>query len=170
MTETKTFNRHTACAFTGRRPQSLPWGYDETGPGARGFAACLQNEINKAYADGYRTFLCGMAQGIDLMACELTIQLQLSDIKIIAALPGKNQTRSWPFNAVKRYENCLSHCHDIYYAAELCSSESYHRRNRWMVDNASRLIAVWEGNPTGGAGRTAQYAAKQGVEVVRLWP
>jgi uncharacterized phage-like protein YoqJ len=166
-------HRAITCAFTGRRPPSLPWRYDDEHSAARAFARELRAVIKRSYDDGFRVFLCGMAQGIDLLACEQTIILHesgFSDMQIIAAIPGHDQTKNWPRSLIKRYEVCLERCHGRKVLSQFCSAESYHMRNRWMVDNADRLIAVWEGNPNGGTGRTVAYAQKQGVEVVRLWP
>ena len=39
------------------------------------------------------------------------------------------------------------------------------RRNRYMVDHASRLIAVFDGQE-GGTRRTVEYALRSGLEVV----
>ena len=43
------------------------------------------------------------------------------------------------------------------------------RRNRYMVDHANRVIAVYNGNPKGsGTLRTLNYALNEGVPVVLL--
>ncbi len=165
--------RAVACAFTGRRPQSLPWGYDDSHPDAVAFAARLRSAIEQAYRDGYRNFICGMAQGIDLLACEQAIALKQStcpDIVLVAAVPGKDQTKHWSPAQIDRYDACLEHCDVRRIMAQFSDTQSYHMRNRWMVDHASRLIAVWEGLPTGGTGRTVAYANKNGLDIIALWP
>ena len=164
--------KSTTCAFTGRRPQSLPWGYDDGHPDARAFAKRISTEIEKSYKEGYRNFICGMAQGVDLLACEQAILLKKTtcpDLVLIAAVPGKDQTRGWPSEQIERYNTCLKHCDVRRILSQFCNTETYHYRNRWMVDNASRLIAVWEGDPSGGTGRTVTYAESKGVDVVPLW-
>ncbi len=42
---------------------------------------------------------------------------------------------------------------------------AYHRRNRWMVDRATRLIAFWNGRTRSGTGATVAYARRVGVPV-----
>jgi uncharacterized phage-like protein YoqJ len=39
-----------------------------------------------------------------------------------------------------------------------------HKRNRYMVDQADYIIAVWNGKPS-GTGKTVQYAQQQGKPV-----
>lgn len=39
-----------------------------------------------------------------------------------------------------------------------------HKRNRYMVDQADYIIAVWNGKPS-GTGKTLQYAQQQGKPV-----
>jgi uncharacterized phage-like protein YoqJ len=166
-------HRDVTCAFTGRRPQSLPWRYDDGHPDARAFARKLRAVIRQSYDDGFRIFLCGMAQGIDLLACEQTLILQesgCSDIQVIAAIPGHDQTKNWPLSQIERYNACLNRCHNRRVLSPFCSAESYHLRNRWMVDSARLLIAVWEGDPCGGTGRTVVYAQRQGLDIIQLWP
>ena len=42
------------------------------------------------------------------------------------------------------------------------------RRNRYMVDRSSLLIAVYDGQPQGGTLNTLTYAMGQGIETVIL--
>ena len=43
----------------------------------------------------------------------------------------------------------------------------FHQRNRYMVDKADCVIAVWDGTP-GGTGYTVAYAREKGVPVTVL--
>ena len=38
-------------------------------------------------------------------------------------------------------------------------------RTKFMVDNSERVIAVWNGENTGGTAFTIKYASKQGKEI-----
>ena len=38
------------------------------------------------------------------------------------------------------------------------------RRNRYMVDRAARIIAVYDGVPKGGTAQTLAYALRRGLE------
>ena len=54
------------CAFTGHRPEHLPWGRDEDDPRCRALKILLRRTVQQVYDRGFRTFLCGMAMGFDL--------------------------------------------------------------------------------------------------------
>ena len=43
------------------------------------------------------------------------------------------------------------------------------KRNRYMVDNASVVVAVYDGRQ-GGTASTIAYAAKKGREIIELRP
>ena len=43
------------------------------------------------------------------------------------------------------------------------------KRNRYMVDQADVLIAVWDGSPS-GTGKTVRYAHQQGKPVIIINP
>lgn len=43
------------------------------------------------------------------------------------------------------------------------------RRNRYMVDHASMLLAVHDGQP-GGTQRTMEYAMRRGLQIVDIPP
>jgi hypothetical protein len=42
---------------------------------------------------------------------------------------------------------------------------AFHRRNRFLVDHATELIAFWDGSERSGTGATAAYARRRGVPV-----
>jgi hypothetical protein len=53
------------------------------------------------------------------------------------------------------------------------SEEAYWAAGKRIVDMADTLIAVWDGQPAGGLGGTADvvdYAKKEKKEVLRIWP
>ena len=52
-----------SCCFSGYRPGKLPWGNDENDPRCRALKARLRDVMEAAYDEGYRHFICGMAQG-----------------------------------------------------------------------------------------------------------
>ena len=54
-----------ACAFTGHRPQKLPWRNDETAPGCVVLKETLATQVAMLIENGYTEFLSGMAPGVD---------------------------------------------------------------------------------------------------------
>ena len=95
---------HTVC-FTGHRSQKLPWKFNEEDPRCTKMKATLRVELEKAIEKGYRTFLCGMALGFDMICAEtiLDLKTKYNDIKIIGALPCKTQDIKWQYKDRERY-------------------------------------------------------------------
>lgn len=71
----KLLNAHTCC-FTGHRPQSLPWKFNEQGERCLKMKEQLRNEIIKAIKNGYKTFISGKALGFDMICAEMVLELK----------------------------------------------------------------------------------------------
>lgn len=80
MTEQE-MRRHRCC-FTGQRPEKL------TQPEAV-IIAGLEKEIRNAIADGFTTYINGMARGVDIWAAEIVLWLRSEGhpIRLICAIP-----------------------------------------------------------------------------------
>ncbi|MDE6302000.1 MAG: DUF1273 domain-containing protein [Clostridia bacterium] len=161
----------TVC-FTGHRSQKLPWRFNEEDERCKAMKVNLYLEIEKAIQRGYKTFLCGMAIGFDMICAETVIDLKkkYNDIRIIGALPCRTQDKKWSVKDKDRYRTLLAQLDDVrciydkYIGAE-CMLE----RNRFMVDNSSCMIALFNGL-TGGTKSTIDYAREQGLELVIIKP
>ena len=83
------------CAFTGHRPEHLPWRTDETDARCAALKAVLQREVSALYQRGFSAFLCGMARGCDLYFAEAVLALrdtgELPDANLTAMLPCPSQ-------------------------------------------------------------------------------
>lgn len=55
------------CCFTGHRPEKLKYSEEEIKP-------LLADVIDRAIADGYTTFITGIAPGTDILAAELVLE------------------------------------------------------------------------------------------------
>jgi len=161
--------RQESCCFTGHRPAKLPWGYHEDDPRCTELKRRIHIAVEAAYEEGYRHFLCGMAQGCDLYFCEAVIALRsrCEGVTLEAAVPCPTQAENWPAIQRSRYRCLLAEC-DF----ETVVSAQYHpgcmqRRNRYMVDHSSLLIAAFDGS-IGGTRRTVEYALKRGLNIVDL--
>lgn len=150
--------REKTVAFTGRREQKLPWHSDDD-PRCIDFLNRLEAEILCAYNDGKRYFISGMANGVDSYAAGIVLKLRKKhrDMTLVCVYPSGITNSSHRFF----YRNCdfsviLS---DTYYTG--CMQ----RRNRYMVDHASELIACYEGGTCGGTGSTVQMAAAEGLRI-----
>lgn len=159
---TEAEKRQRRCAFTGHRPEKLDL------PEAN-VRLLLQNAIEQAYADGYNVFISGMARGVDMWAADLVLQFREAypDVKLMCAIPFPGHELRWSTSQQAEFRRIVQ-CSDL--AITVCggySSGCYQRRNEWMIDHCSRLIAVWDGRPS-GTKNAVDYAEAQGVEVINL--
>lgn len=167
----KLIKSKTVC-FTGHRSQKLPWRFNEEDARCQAMKVTLRSEIEKAIESGCNTFLCGMALGFDMICAETVLDLkkQYSDIQIIGALPCRTQEIKWQAKDRERYRNLLSQLDDIRCIYdEYIGAECMLERNRFMVNNSSLIIALFNGLP-GGTKSTIDFARKQGLEVVVIKP
>ena len=65
------------CAFTGHRPQSLPFGFNETDERCIALKQTLRAEIIRLIEhEGVTHFISGMALGVDMYAAEIVLGLK----------------------------------------------------------------------------------------------
>lgn len=113
-----------------------------------------------------------MALGTDLIFVEECIQL---GIPFIAAVPFKGQESRWPDESQNTYHRLLKRAQRVVYVDEdpMYHGDSYgsklYMRNKWMVDRASIVIAVWNGS-SGGTANAVKSAIKRDLKVLRLDP
>ena len=161
--------RQTACSFTGHRPAKLPWGFDESDPRCAVLKRKIADAVETAYAEGFRHFLCGMAQGCDLYFCEcvLALRTRCPDVTVEAVLPCPTQADKWSAAEQARYRRLVGDCDYETMVSAKYTPGCMQRRNRYLVDHASLLIACYDGG-TGGTRNTIQYALRRGVFVVDI--
>lgn len=153
------------CAFTGHRPQRLPWGGREEDPRCRALKVLLSQAVEKVAVRGCTEFLCGMALGCDTWFAEAVLE---KGLKLIAVLPCPGQTDHWAQKDRTRYEGLLSCCSEICVVEDSYSEGCMLRRNRAMIDRADILISVYDGCG-GGTGNAVCYAKERGLEIIPIW-
>ena len=157
------------CAFSGHRPEKLPWGTDESDPHCVALKIIMERQLRKLCESGVDHFICGMARGTDQYFLELLVKLKKEyGFTVEAAIPCPSQPDSWPREDQKRYYRNLGHCDSVYMAQEAYSEGCMDRRNRYMVEHADILMTVFDGSP-GGTASTVAYARARGVKIVPIW-
>lgn len=158
------------CAFTGHRPERLPWGSDESDPRCLALKDAISAAITEAYDDGYNFFICGMARGCDMYFAELVLQLkgQHGDIVLEAAVPFDGQSDHWSTPDRERWESALKGCDRVVLVSDEYDDRCYWRRNRYMIDSCQMLISVYDGEG-GGTGQTVRYAKSCGLRIASVW-
>ena len=129
----------------------------------------LADTLSALYGAGYRHFICGMAPGADLYFGEAVVALrdEHPDVTLEAAIPFEGQSAKWPPELRKRYFRLAEECDTQTVLHYNYTPDCMMDRNRYMVDHAGLLIAVYNGNP-GGTRNTMLYAMRQGIEIIQL--
>lgn len=158
-----------ACAFTGYRPEKLPWRYDERDERCVALKRRIADAVEEVYNAGARHFICGMAKGCDTYFAEAVLALrdEYPDITLEAAIPCETQSGSWSREDRARYDYILHQCDRQTVISREYTPECMLRRNRYMVDAARMLIAAFDGKP-GGTMQTVNYAKSMGKEILML--
>ena len=102
--------------------------------------------------------ICGMANGVDLWAADEALDLALP---VIAAKPwaGHGPRKS----DVALYERVIREAVevvDVDPAVNYPGPWVYQKRNEWMVDHATHVLAYYNGAPKGGTFNCLKYARK----------
>jgi len=160
------------CAFTGHRPQKFPWGYNEADSRCAALKKELATQIAKLADTGYTDFFTGMAEGTDTWAAlaVLALRQEKPTLKLHCALPCKEQADRWSASARELYFSILKQADSVEYVSRAYSKDCMVKRNRYLVDHASCLLAVYNGEQRGGTAMTVRYAKKLGREIIVLNP
>ena len=161
--------RQMTVCFSGYRPEKLPWGYDECDPRCAQLKQRLRRAVCAACDDGFRHFICGMANGCDLYFFDAAryLRLQHPEVTIEAAIPFAGQADRWRPELRERYAYDLRQCDYQTLVQEAYTPGCMMRRNRYMVDASRILIAAFDGRP-GGTARTLEYAARRRLEIIQI--
>lgn len=163
------YPRETSCAFTGHRPEKLPWGSREDDPRCAALQEHIRSAVEQAVISGYRHFLCGMARGCDTWFAQAVLALKETypDITLEAAIPCADQAHRWRAADRQRYEDLLAQCDTCTVLSPAYAPGCMQRRNRYLVDHCALLIAVHDGL-SGGTQNTIAYAFSRRVDVAVL--
>ena len=123
----------------------------------------LRREILNAIGDGYSHFISGFAAGGDLLFADVVAELkERYPITLEAAIPYPGRMKT-PDETFQRLIRC---CDTVKIHSDSYFKGCYLRRNRYLVDQSQRVIAVYNGRPTGGTAATVRYAMGKDVRVV----
>ena len=163
--------RHQSCCFTGHRPEKLPWRKDEDHPAAAALKERIFDVVEALYQAGITHFICGMARGCDFYFSEAVLKLQEEhgEITLEAAIPYEEQAARWSEEDRNRHFRLVSQCDHETVLQTGYSADCMKKRNYYMVDHATVLIAVYDGQ-FGGTMQTVNYAKRKGLEIIEMHP
>ena len=161
-----------ACAFTGHRPQKLPWRRDETAHGCVALKEMLAAQIAALAADGYTEFLTGMAEGVDLWAAQIVLSLRVTNpaLRLHCILPCTGQSARWSAASREQYRSILEQADSVIFVNRADKKNCMLERDRFLVSYASVVLAVYNGELRGGTAATVRYARKLGRELIVIDP
>ena len=150
------------CCFTGHRPDKIDLGENDIKP-------ILEKAIDEAIANGYITFITGMAMGTDIWAAEIVLERKKTnkELHLICALPHpgfenrRSMTEKMRFNKILKKADLVKEINNHYFTG------CYQVRNEWMVDRSNLVIAIFNGQKS-GTKNTIDYAKRKGIKVVNV--
>lgn len=123
----------------------------------------LRREIQEAIRDGYTRFLSGFAEGVDLIFAAIVAEEKNRhpQLTLEAAIPyaGRLKTPN------KRFHELLQACDGVRVECQIYTPSCFMQRNRYMVHQSQRVIAVYDGRDHGGTLFTMRCAHTLGKEI-----
>lgn len=160
-------------AFTGYRPSKLPFLNDPFCDEYRKLRSALYEEYEKLVLRDYKFFLTGGAMGCDLMAAEVILELRNKYGRRRVAhelcLPCINHDEKFDENSKRRLEEIKKKSMVTYVTNEEYTSGCMQKRNKYMVNTSSILVAVYDGL-SGGTKNTVEYAKRKGKKMIVIRP
>lgn len=157
------FDRTVSAAFTGHRF------YDFS---QREFIQeRLTSAISEAYDHGIRNFISGFALGIDLMAAQLvqSLKCNLPGISLTAAIPFEGQAERYNIYDKRVYRRLLELADKVIVLSDYYYPRCFLDRDEFMVENASYLIAYYDGREKGGTYYTVKKARARGIPIISVY-
>lgn len=173
---TNTVRRHSPpgakrCAFTGYRPQKMPFGFNESDPRCVDFKRRVKETIQALYDMGYRHFISGGALGMDMFAAEAVLELraQRPDMILEMVSPFDDQAARWSPELRARHDRLFALADITTATGHAYTRSAMFCRNHYLVDNADLLLAAFDGQP-GGTAMTCELARRYDVPVMKIKP
>lgn len=157
------FDRTVSAAFTGHRF------YDFS---QREFIQeRLTSAISEAYDHGIRNFISGFALGIDLIAAQLvqSLKCNLPGISLTAAIPFEGQAERYNIYDKRVYGRLLELADKVIVLSDCYYPRCFLDRDEFMVENASYLIAYYDGREKGGTYYTVKKARARGIPIINVY-
>ena len=146
---------------TGHRPDKLGGYGDDVFDRLSRFAFSVLDKYESDTA-----IISGMALGWDQAVSKAALG---HGMRLIAAVPFKGQESRWPLPSQARYQDLLAQASKVVVVCDgSYSAWKMHERNKWMVDRASEVLALWNGTD-GGTKNCVDYAVKKDKTILNVW-
>ena len=146
-------------AATGHRPEVLG--------GYQVFPRLVDYAVSVISTFDSTRMVSGMALGWDLAVAKACTIL---GVPFIAAVPFVGQENIWPRESKALYHELLYQASEV---VIVCTSGyagwKFIARDKFMVDHADAVLALWSGQKHGGTHQCVQYAVKMNKPVHNVW-
>lgn len=165
-----------SCAIISHRPTRFKFKYNETFSGCKRLKKRLRDQCTALYGQGIRRFYVGGCLGVDQWAGELLLRLkeqpEFSDIELVVVEPFPGHDQRWDEHSKRRQRFLIDHSADHLIIGNDDQPESFVARNRYMLNHADVLLAVYDNDRTirSGVGVVVSSAEKRGIPVILIHP
>ncbi len=161
-----------SCAFTGHRPKSFPWRYNEMDARCVALKETLAEQITRLAENGITEYLSGMAEATDTWAALSVLALREKNpsLRLHCILPCKSQADKWNPQARELYRSILDQSDSIVWVNREYTQNCMLERNRFLVSHAALLLAVYDGGQRSGTAATVNNARRLGREIIIIDP
>ncbi len=158
-------------AFTGYRPDKLPFKENERDAAYLHFRKTLYKVICRMAELGYTDFVSGVAMGFDTWVAEdvLRLKAERRSVTLECAIPFPTQADRWSERDRFRRERILAAADSVVTLSPTYAKNAFFLRNRYMVDGADAVVCCYDGK-TGGTAYTIEYAKRLGKTIIQINP
>lgn len=155
-------------AVTGHRPNKLGDEYNLVGP----YSDHIRTELQKVIDDLHPTLMIsGMALGVDTIWAELAVK---NKIDLMAVIPFPSQDKVWRLENKIVYKNLLNYAQHTG-GVFVTGTDPYEAwkmsvRNEYMVRKCDLLVAVYNGDKSGGTFNCIEYANSVSKSMLKINP
>ena len=128
----------------------------------------LMKEAEKAISEGYVYFLTDLADGVDQYFAEVVAKLRENNdsLRLTALLPYRNRFKKLLGDTYT--EQLLSACSEVGVVNEKFAPNSMFICRRRMLEQSSRMIAVFDGREKSGVLSAIRMAHAQGIKIQEI--
>lgn len=128
----------------------------------------LHKEILQAVEDGYTHFISGFSEGADLLFASIVADLIADnpELRLEAAIPYRSRLNT----TNELFRQLIGVCKIVGVHSEKYNRNCFMKRNQFMVSQAQRVIAVYDGREKGGTFFTIRcaYTQKRDIRIIHI--
>jgi uncharacterized phage-like protein YoqJ len=113
-----------------------------------------------------------MDLGVNQWAASIVLEMRdvYQGVKLIAVIPFETQAVKWSVEQRDRYFSIVENCDEEILLYNKFTHSCMYERDRFLVNRAKHLLAVYDGNGKGSSARAIEYARKLGRSIVTIHP